>query len=252
MTISYRRRAGGLLLFHPSQLDNLKRLIVFCIISLALTACGATLRPVLPEHEQTNSFNIGEVQQKDIGETMVMKMDASFNPGFIAVSGFQIPGDSFITYPLIMPGDKCKVLGLDLNGNYVCSLNDRRPTTMYGPVKYPYCIVIDQNGVPLGDTSCRDIFLREWGGGDPKDLFIKERIFGENSFKQELIYNGRSKGMLRLQYRQYRSDLDRPVFSEDLVYNLSESREIVFMGMLIEVLDATDSTIKFVVKTPLN
>jgi hypothetical protein len=70
----------------------------------------------------------------------------------------------------------------------------------------------------------------------------------EKPYKQELIYVGKSKDTIRLSYREYINDMARPAFHQDLTYDLAESREIAFRDLRIEVLEATNSTIKFFVK----
>jgi hypothetical protein len=65
------------------------------------------------------------------------------------------------------------------------------------------------------------------------------------SFKQELIYNGKSGNTLKFMYREFSKDLARPSFSQEVNYDLSESNLIGFKGARIEVINATNTKINY-------
>ena len=67
----------------------------------------------------------------------------------------------------------------------------------------------------------------------------------DDSYRQELIYTGQSGDTIHVSYREYRQDMARPAFYQELTYDLSESPNIVFRSTEIEVLDATNSLIKY-------
>ena len=62
----------------------------------------------------------------------------------------------------------------------------------------------------------------------------------EPSFRQELIYNGKTGATLRFLYREFSQDMIRPAFSQELTYDLDEGSEIGFRAVRIEVMDATN------------
>ena len=68
---------------------------------------------------------------------------------------------------------------------------------------------------------------------------------GKNYYKQEFIYNGRIGNNLKFIYREYVNDYARPAFSQDLQYDLSESNIIGFKGLRIEILEVTNTKIKY-------
>ena len=59
--------------------------------------------------------------------------------------------------------------------------------------------------------------------------------------KRDLIYAGRSGDALHLIYREYVNDLARPAYTQNLYYDLSESKIIGFDGARISV-DSADNT----------
>lgn len=48
-------------------------------------------------------------------------------------------------------------------------------------------------------------------------------------------------------YREYANDIIRPAFTLDLEYDLEESNTITFRSLEMEVVDATNTSITFVV-----
>ncbi len=67
----------------------------------------------------------------------------------------------------------------------------------------------------------------------------------DTNFMQEFIYNGRVGDSLRFVYRELVDDMIRPSFSQEVQYDLSESNIIGFKGLRIEVLDATNTELRY-------
>jgi hypothetical protein len=66
-----------------------------------------------------------------------------------------------------------------------------------------------------------------------------------NSFQQTLIYSGKSGNKIKVGYREFSDDLARPAFSNDVEYDLSESKTIGYKGARIEIIEATNEYVKF-------
>lgn len=81
-----------------------------------------------------------------------------------------------------------------------------------------------------------------------KALPIPEEIGNwSEGFKAELIYNGISKNIIKISYREFVRDMARPAFYQELNYDLDQSDLIQFRTFRIKVLKADNSTIRFVV-----
>ena len=66
------------------------------------------------------------------------------------------------------------------------------------------------------------------------------------SYKSELLYQGTSRGSLRLAYREYIDDLARPAFSQDVTYDIAGSPTMItFRTVRIEVLSADNNQIEY-------
>jgi len=70
------------------------------------------------------------------------------------------------------------------------------------------------------------------------------------SFEQQLIYNGRVDNNLRFVYREFSNDMARSAFTQEVQYDLEESNIIGFKSVRIEVIEATNSKIKYRVLEP--
>ena len=66
---------------------------------------------------------------------------------------------------------------------------------------------------------------------------------------QQLVYGGVSSRVVRIAYKEYGEDLTKPIFFQDLQYDLNESDMIVFQDFSIQVVEATSKQIRFKVLT---
>lgn len=68
----------------------------------------------------------------------------------------------------------------------------------------------------------------------------------DDSFKYELLYQGFSRGSLKLAYREYMKDLARPAFYQDVTYDFeSKPTTITFRTVRIEVSAADNNQIAY-------
>jgi len=83
--------------------------------------------------------------------------------------------------------------------------------------------------------------------------YCKNEVYNNilTSATQQLIYSGKSGTVIRIMYREFANQLARPAFSQDLTYDLAESPIITFRDTKIEVKEASNSNIRFLVlKSP--
>jgi len=67
----------------------------------------------------------------------------------------------------------------------------------------------------------------------------------DKSFREELVYAGRSGDKIHIFYKEYGKDFVWPIFSEELQCDLGESRIVVCADYKIEVFEATNKLIRF-------
>ncbi|MBV4366295.1 hypothetical protein [Erwinia phyllosphaerae] len=77
-------------------------------------------------------------------------------------------------------------------------------------------------------------------------------VSSDSSFQQALLYNGRVGNKINIGYRESSGNMARPAFNNDVEYDLSESKTIGYKGARIEVIDATNQSIKYRVISNFN
>ncbi|MDY6851962.1 MAG: hypothetical protein SV487_07820 [Thermodesulfobacteriota bacterium] len=65
--------------------------------------------------------------------------------------------------------------------------------------------------------------------------------------KFELIYNGIRKNIVIIDYREYKDNMTKVTYCQELKHDLTESNIITFRSIKITVLKADNSRIKFIV-----
>lgn len=230
-------------------------IILFCITLMGCVGLQtASVQPVIqtPEHRNSSSSIVGKVTESRTGEPMIVKEDLYFYDGVIATTSFQPPSALYIYYPQINKGTTFITYGTTDNGDVFYKRSDGiKPNVQGGPVYWDYCIIVNSSGVPYGDGMCNGDYIKTWETKPSPSFLEKSKIYNTGSNRKELIYNGKSKDTIKLAYREYKDDLARPAFYQDLTYDLSESKIIGFRSMNIEVIEATNSSIKFIVKSPM-
>lgn len=74
----------------------------------------------------------------------------------------------------------------------------------------------------------------------------------KDSIQQTLIYSGRLGNRIKLGYREFSRNYARPAFNNDVEYDLSVSKQIGYKGALIEVVEATNTHITYIVRRNFN
>ena len=64
---------------------------------------------------------------------------------------------------------------------------------------------------------------------------------------QEFVYNGRVGDAVKFIYREYKNNYARPAFSQEVQYDLSQSDEIGFQNLRMKVINATNTSITYIV-----
>lgn len=85
------------------------------------------------------------------------------------------------------------------------------------------------------------------------DFSLKEVMsISTDNFQQTLIYLGKFGHIIKLAYREFSDDFIRPNFSTEVFYDLSENSIIGYMNCRIEIIEATNSYIKYKVLENFN
>lgn len=80
-----------------------------------------------------------------------------------------------------------------------------------------------------------------------------ERVVEDSAdFHVDVLYQGLTKGEVKISFREFKGGLARPAFTQDVSYELEKDGTtiIAFKGMRIKVLKATSMDISYVVEKP--
>lgn len=247
----------------------------FCLLLASVTifyvlfGCFPSNRLMQPNSptriQSTNTLQVGITQKKNIGEPMLVVSRLTTYQGYVTLRDFQPPPfyilASTVTYPLIKKGVSWKPIGVIDSGDIALEASAPLYTHMGGRVQmaHRYGLLVNPvtgqpHGEVLYDPSHAHVYPRLWEGfsiGEPVLAPAEVHVEGEGGYKMEFIYNGKSKDSIKIQYREFKNDLARPSFYQDLSYDLSESMIVGFREMKIEVIEATNSHITFKVLSGL-
>ena len=210
--------------------------------------------PILPRTEQTYSVKLGEVQESLLGDPMVSRINGFSARGYIATSNYQPPSldGGRLQFSPIATDSVWAVIGKLENGDSICRNESSQVPKVNS--QWEYCLVVNDADEAYGYTPCsrESVYPKSWDAKPHGFLKKVDRVYLKGSFKQELIYNGKSQNTIKLTYREFKDDFARPAISQELTYDLSEGKIIEYRAMKVEILEATNSGIRFIVKSSMN
>ena len=176
-----------------------------------------------------------------------------------------------LSFEKIQAGSKWYVIGQLDDGSYIIKNDDYMKsahefpvptfmsmatnTTKIVTIHQTMCLMVNEKGETDRFTGCTidsfKIYPVTWSVNPPVFLAKAGKLYKPSNFKQELIYNGKSNNVVKISYREFVNDLARPSFTQEIVYDLTESNIIGFKGMTIEVIEATNTSIKYKIKAPM-
>lgn len=83
------------------------------------------------------------------------------------------------------------------------------------------------------------------GLAEEQDKWQSFEYITNDSYKEELVYKGRTDSSIRIAYKQYKKMRSSPSSSQELAFDLSSSDTIAFKNYKIKVLNATGEYIRF-------
>ena len=208
-----------------------KILLIFTLVSIL--SCGVHTIPSNPEIFTVNIPAINTTNKTEIGITLVTKE-----------SGYKYEAIKILKTLNVRAGTG--VRGEIKEGDvYIQDLSTKQ-YNLYSNSNSPFGIAIPTFGgkatVSFNNGSGINFI-------NIKDEIQFEKTFApvtkKEYFKQEFIYNGRVGTALKFIYREYADDLARPAFTQDLQYDLNESKTIGFRGLRIDVISATNTIIEY-------
>lgn len=236
---------------------------------LFVSGCAGSyvkLNPIMRIPENIDSYQIGHIQTTFVGEPMLSRIKGSYSPGYVVTQDFQ-PLFASLRGELIQKGSKWGIIGTLDDGTLVCGNPDYpKPFENVSRASWDYCLAVDKNDVAFGYVRCflnsdadeerranERIKFDRWVWNKPTKFLNKiDKVYHSGTLHQDIVYSGKSGNTLKLTYREFNDDPTHITYSNELIYDLMESKIIVIRGMQIEILEATNSEIKYLIKSPMN
>ncbi len=207
--------------------------IALVLACLALASCRTNPPQSQPISFSTESFSspeIGAIITSDIGEQLLTQ-ETGMTTGAIT-----IPSDQKIGDFLVKKG-KYSIAGQ--NKEYtkfsrVTLHNTKTKTDRPGDL-FLFTKDAGTKNACISRKICSDI-----------DYSIDKITRTNPDYRQDtLIYIGKFENKITLGYREFVGDIARPAFSNDVTYDLSESKILGYKRARLEVIEATNTGIKY-------
>lgn len=193
---------------------------------------------------------IGEIKTVEVGESLVSKDKQTTIPA--------IDIEQVIEHLIENLGNKATLTALP--GRYVEKGKDgfgKYYQAIEGemlengrPVEYPIGIYVTDSDPQKTEFYALSLYVDGYRPlSYPKDgiQFTKSlhQTRDELSFKKELVYTGISQNVISILYKEFKDDMARPAFSQDLKYDLSESKTVGYRGARFEIIKATNQGLTY-------
>ncbi len=220
----------------------IRSLSLLCV-GLSLSCVATSVRLVEPKQEYISEPNVGDVRTSDVGETLVRGGYVLRRPAYVLREEYILSQAGLkVWFP---PGQ----YSLKYEGAEWMCYQAPEPVRFksLGRGENQFCIC--ESRIQTGNYA---FYVANWGGnpaaikGNPPQLTASQAVeTAAAEAEQELIYNGKAGQVVRFLYRESIGGMARPAFDQAVQYDLSEGTTIGFKGCRIEVLEATNTSIRY-------
>ncbi|MCC2960350.1 hypothetical protein LK540_07890 [Massilia sp. IC2-278] len=228
--------------------------------SFASHAAPARVAPPVDRVEQATSYflrpAIGEVSTAEVGESLykegirtvskryqaVLKAGGSskMDRGYVLTVKAGYGGQMLVRGGIPMlcfTTENTGVVGFFGDRNVLGCLADIGKNQEFTRSLFPHYAGMFPVSAPIP----YEVSVTETETENPDDFFV------------DVLYQGTSKGEVKISYREYSHGIARPAFTQDVSYELQKdgTAAIGFKGMRIKVLKATGQDIQYILEQPM-
>ena len=224
------------------------------ILALTLFGCASTTPPTRTSFGSKTVVYIPEIGTQstvDVGQTILSKAYLTRTPGIkVPTTVSEVVNSPGVTaiqagaIPLLTVSDSGKYYG-DSRATYTM-LGATVPSGERAGIYVPNDPT--QSAVIYHYTSSYKLGKVPVSGIQPTVI----ETWGEDSFKRELVYLGVQQNSITIQYREFKNDIARPAFTQEIKYDLSQGKEIGYKGSRFEIVRATNTELVYKVLKPLD
>ncbi|RLA79872.1 MAG: hypothetical protein DRG78_12085 [Epsilonproteobacteria bacterium] len=187
-----------------------------------------------------NNPKLNKISKVEIGENMYHKIYKKFYDTYNIFINQSIDCYHPSNGRLITSKNNLNLLKKDdKNNNTACFIADR-----YGM----YCIMDTNNDNKFDKYRASHLeTYSELNIHIPYTLKQTTPSFEQDSFKYEVLYQGKKGNLIKISFREFKNNMARPAFTQDIDYELNKTGNttIGFKGLRIEVLKATNMDITY-------
>lgn len=191
---------------------------------------------------------LGNKAEVEVGQSMVSTARRYTTPAILTSTEIvhELAQQRTITLP---PGNYA-LAGENADGKFYRSIKDLKLTSwgntshVVGGVFVPAVAAKPASVYFFPKPYARSPVMESHAGGIAFTPSVAERWDGE-SFRRELVYAGVSQNTISILYREFKDDMARPAFSQELKYDLSQGRSIGYKGARFEIEKATNISITY-------
>lgn len=237
----------------------MKKSIVILLFLLLLSGCMqlTKINPVPPDKEQVfTNYIYGKTLEKSVGDQLIeynIQLTVETYPGFTAIESFQPPNWGLATFSTIYKGSDWKVIGKLETGESLCKSVTDNFTGGGAGSYYEACLIVRSNE-PVGVAACAPYNEAPYfektmpllWEKKPQNFLIPKKIIEKHkkSWRDaSILYVGKGKDVIRLLYRE------TALKDIEFTFDLSESKTVAIKDITFEILEATNSSIKYKILT---
>lgn len=237
----------------------MKTVFAIVVFGTLLTGCAnpnytREMTRATPTNSRIVSFpEAGVMAQADVGQSMVSTAQKTAVPAIELKTAVEHFGENKgIRFTVVLPAAAYLLAGFD---------SDRAGSFYEAPQDLVF--VVQPSGdqvkvrggifIPSDKQKPTEFYWRAGDTGVPmnqqragiKYVETTHEQWGKDSFKRELVYSGVSQNTISVLYREFKDDMARPAFSQDLKYDLSQGKVIGYRGARFEVIKADNLQIQY-------
>lgn len=228
--------------------------LVFSLVTMTLVsgcAVGPKVQSAFTERKVVIIPGIGLESSAEVGQTIISK-------AFLATSEairIQTPASEVVNFPgtTSIPAGLHPLIG-NTEGGKLYSASNGTYSLMATSVPSVGSAIFVPDNKDLPAVVYHSTAMGYMKGKQPIAgiEYTTSEKWSEGSFKRELVYSGVSQGTITILYREYQENIVRPAFSQELKYDLSQSRTIGYKGARFEVIKATNTDMTYRVIKPID
>lgn len=243
---------------------DFSKLALIVSITQAMSAVAAPPRigPPVERIDQSTSYflrpAVGDVSTAEVGESLYKEGIRTVSKRFNAILKSDVTSkmDNGYTLSLKAGSGGQMLMRSDTHAPLLCFV--MQPTGLiglFGDSNVLGCLVdVDKN--QIFESSMFGMYDMAFALSSPApyDVAVTETAAeSPDDFHVDVLYQGTSKGEVKISYREYSKGIARPAFTQDVSYELQPdgTASIGFKGMRIKVLKATGQDIRYILEQPM-